>query len=158
MSWFVVQADEAEVVELPGGGAFRLLADGRDTGGALGANRLALGAGADGARTHFHARSSETFFVVSGVVEFFLDGKLTSVGAGGMVVIPPGVPHAFGAAPGSAADLFAVLTPGVDRFEYFRTLGRVQRGEESFDTLLPEQDRFDVHFLDATAWREARGR
>ncbi|WP_214324495.1 hypothetical protein [Nonomuraea sediminis] len=74
-----------------------------------------------------------------------------------MVVIPPGVPHAFGAAPGSAADLVAVLTPGVDRFEYFRTLGRVQRGEESFDVLLPDQDRFDVHFVDATAWLEARG-
>ncbi|MEU4274180.1 hypothetical protein [Streptomyces tanashiensis] len=40
-----------------------------------------------------------------------------------------------------------VLAPGVDRFGYFRSLGRIRHGLESFDDLLAEQGRYDVHFL-----------
>lgn len=157
----VVRAGAAEHVPLPHGGGFDLLADAADTGGALGANRLALGAGADGARPHFHARSTELFYILDGAVEFSLDGGMTTVTRGGLVVIPPGMPHAFGAAGGATAALLAVLTPGVDRFGYFRALGRVQHGLDTFDSLLPEQDRYDVHFIggaDAAAWDAARGR
>ncbi|MFE0652707.1 cupin domain-containing protein [Streptomyces sp. NPDC059534] len=153
----IVRAEEAEHVPLPHGGGFRLLADAGDTGGALGANRLTLGEGADGAKPHLHTRSSELFYVLDGAVEFFLDGATTTVEAGGLVVVPPRMPHAFGAAPGSTADLLAVLTPGVDRFGYFRALGRVQHGLDDFASLAAEQDRYDVHFLDVPPWRKAAG-
>ncbi|WFB08359.1 cupin domain-containing protein [Streptomyces sp. LX-29] len=153
----VILPEQAEHVPLPHGGGFRLLADGGETGGALGANRLTLGAGADGARTHHHALSTELFYVLDGTVEFFLDGELKPVGAGGLVVVPPTMPHAFGAAAGTTADLIAVLTPGVDRFGYFRALGRIQHGLEPFESLLPQQDRYDVHFHDPAAWQAARG-
>ncbi|WP_426363942.1 cupin domain-containing protein [Streptomyces sp. E-08] len=143
----VVQPEEAERIDLPHGGGFRLLADARHTGGALGANRLLLGEGAAGARPHFHALSTELFYVLDGVMRFTLAGGTTTVAAGGLVSVPPGTPHSFGAAPGSAAELLVVLAPGVDRFGYFRSLGRVQHGLESFDGLLAEQDRYDVHFL-----------
>ncbi|MEV0173918.1 cupin domain-containing protein [Streptomyces sp. NPDC050803] len=143
----IVHAEEAERVPLPHGGAFHLLADGSDTGGALGANRLTLGPGAAGARTHYHALSTELFLVLDGVMRFTLDGTTTTVTAGGLVAVPPGLPHSFGAAPGSTADLLAVLTPGIDRFGYFRALGRIQHGLEPFEALLPEQDRYDVHFV-----------
>ncbi|MFI8324256.1 cupin domain-containing protein [Streptomyces sp. NPDC085529] len=143
----VVRAEEAERVPLPHGGAFVLLADGGDTGGALGANRLLLGPGADGARPHLHRRATELFHVLGGTMWFTLDGRTARVGAGGLVVVPPGVPHSFGAVRGSTADVLAVLTPGVDRFGYFRALGRIQSGQEPFSVLLPEQDRYDVHFV-----------
>ncbi|MGW0003488.1 cupin domain-containing protein [Nocardia grenadensis] len=149
----VVPGATAEIVDLPQGGAFHLLADAVDTGGALGANRLTLGAGADGAAPHYHARSTELFYVLTGIAEFFLDGTPTTAPAGSLVVVPPGMPHAFGAAPGSPVDLLIVLTPGVQRFEYFRQLGRIRRGHADFDSLLPEQQRYDVHFLPATTWR-----
>jgi quercetin dioxygenase-like cupin family protein len=152
----IVHPGEAEHVPLPHGGGFRLLADANPTGGALGAHRLTLGQGADGARPHHHKMSSELFYVIDGTVEFFLDGALTAASAGGLVVVPPGMPHAFGAAPGTTADLIAVLTPGIDRFGYFRALGRIQHGLDTFDSLLPEQERYDVHFLDAAAWQAAR--
>jgi hypothetical protein len=83
---------------------------------------------------------------------------VTTVSAGGLVIVPPKMPHAFGAVPGSTADLLAILTPGVERFGYFRALGRIQRGLESFDTLQPEQERYDVHFLDVTDWQAIRTR
>ncbi|MFE2149998.1 cupin domain-containing protein [Streptomyces lavendulae] len=140
----VVRAEEAERVPLPHGGGFTLLTD----GGPLGANRLALGPGAAGARPHFHARSAELFHVLAGTVEFRLDGAVETVGAGGTVLVPPGLPHAFGATADGPAELLAVLGPAVERFEYFRTLGRVQHGLRPFEDLLPEQDRYDVHFVD----------
>ncbi|NDU73210.1 cupin domain-containing protein [Actinomadura sp. DSM 109109] len=153
----VVPAGTAEVVDLPAGGAFTLLADAGDTAGALGANLLSLGTGRDGAKPHYHALSTELFFVLAGTVQFLLGDQEETVAAGGLVVVPPHLPHAFGAAPGSDAALLAVLAPGVERFGYFRRLARVQHGLEPFDGLLPEQDRYDVHFVDAVRWTSLRG-
>lgn len=152
----VVRPDEAERVGLPAGG-FHLIADAVHTGGELSVNRLTLSDGADGARPHHHALSAELFYVVEGAAEILLDGTMVRVEAGGTVLVPPRMVHAFGAAPGSTADLLIVLTPGVNRFEYFRALGRIQRGEEPFASLLPMQDHYDVHFQDPAAWQALRG-
>lgn len=153
----VVPAGTAETVALPHGGAFHLLAEATHTGGAVGVNRLTLGSGADGAAPHYHAGASELFYVLDGTMEFYVGGRSETVAAGGLVVVPPGMAHAFGAAPGSTAELLIVLAPGVDRFEYFRQLGRIQHGQAGFDTLLPQQDRYDVHFVPGLDWRPARG-
>ncbi|MCL3994672.1 cupin domain-containing protein [Streptomyces lavenduligriseus] len=154
----VVPADEAETVGLADGGAFRLLADGDATDHALGVNRLSLETGADGARPHYHARSSEMFYVLDGAARFLLGERLVTVDGGGLVVVPPRLPHAFGAAPGATTDLLVVTAPGIERFGYFRRLGRIARGEEAFEGLLPEQERYDVHFVDDALWRSDRAR
>ncbi|MBW5482250.1 cupin domain-containing protein [Streptomyces bambusae] len=152
---FVVRPEEAEHIELPDGAGIRLLADAADTAGAVGVNLLKLAAGADGAGPHHHTRSTEVFYVVAGAARFLLSGadgdRAETVGAGGLVVVPPGIVHAFGAVPRQGAELLVLLTPGVDRFGYFRALGRVRRGEEPFDVLLDEQHRYDVHFAAGTA-------
>jgi len=70
--------------------------------------------------------------------------------------VPPHLPHAFAAPPGRDADLLIVLTPGIERFDYFRLLDRLGRGTATLDDLLASQDRFDNHFLDSPAWRAAR--
>ncbi|MFF1902709.1 cupin domain-containing protein [Kitasatospora sp. NPDC058218] len=163
----VVRAADAEFVALAAGSAFHLLADGDAAApagapaagafaAAFGANRLVLAEGADGARPHVHARSSELFYVLGGAVEFLLGDWPTAVTAGGLVVVPPGLPHAFGAAPGSTADLLVVMTPAVERFDYFRHLGRIAAGLDTFDRLIPEQERYDVHFTDAGPWQRVR--
>lgn len=148
----VVQAGEATTAPLAHGGAFELLAD----GGAVSANRLTIGGGADGARPHYHRLSSELFYVLGGTMAFYLGGSTTLVGEGGLVLVPPGLPHAFGAGENSDADVFAVLSPGIERFGYFERLAAINRGEASFDSLLPEQERYDVHFVDVPDWRSAR--
>jgi hypothetical protein len=71
---------------------------------------------------------------------------------------PPGLPHAFGAAPATTTDLLVVAAPGIDRFDNFRRLGRMSRGEETFADLLTDQERYDVHFVDDTLWRSVRAR
>jgi hypothetical protein len=62
------------------------------------------------------------------------------------------VPHAFAAAPGEVADLFITVAPGVDRFEYFRMLPAIMRGEVGEQALAEVHDRYDVHFVDSPTW------
>ncbi|MEW1776644.1 cupin domain-containing protein [Streptomyces sp. NPDC086777] len=144
----VVQPGDAAGALLENG-AFELLAD----GGAVSASRLTLDTGADGAPPHHHKLSHEVFYVLDGAVLFRLGDTLTTVGKGGLVVIPPGLPHAFGAAEGTVADMVVVLSPGIERFGYFEQLAAISRGETEFASLVPEQDRYDVHLENIPDWR-----
>jgi hypothetical protein len=75
---------------------------------------------------------------------------------GDLVVVPPRMAHAFAASAGHSADLLIVITPGVERFEYFRHLGRIAAGQAARESLLEVQDRYDTHFLSSDVWRAAR--
>lgn len=48
----------------------------------------------DGARPHFHKRSTELYYVLGGEGSVILDGVEHEVKPGSMVHIPPGVAHA----------------------------------------------------------------
>ncbi|WP_431775204.1 cupin domain-containing protein [Streptomyces cucumeris] len=130
----------------------RLLADSSATGGALSTQRVTLGAGANGASPHHHEKSAEMFYVLDGAAEFLAGDEVVTAGKGDLVVVPPRMPHAFAAVPGSDADLLIVITPGVERFEYFRHLQRVALGELSRESLLEVQERYDNHFLTSAVW------
>jgi mannose-6-phosphate isomerase-like protein (cupin superfamily) len=149
----VVQPGEAATVPLTDG-AFELLAD----GGAVSASRLTLALSADGAPPHHHELSHEVFYVLGGTMLFRLGDTLTTVGTGGLVVVPPGLTHVFGAAEGEVADVVVVLSPGIERFGYFEQLAAISRGEADFASLVPEQDRYDVHFDEVPDWRSAPDR
>jgi mannose-6-phosphate isomerase-like protein (cupin superfamily) len=47
----------------------------------------------DGARPHFHKRSTELYYVLSGDGQVVVGGEVHGVKAGSMVHIPPGVVH-----------------------------------------------------------------
>jgi quercetin dioxygenase-like cupin family protein len=147
----VVRDAEAEVV---GGApvAVKLLADSDATGGALSTVRVTLADGADGARPHLHRNSAEMFYVLDGAAEFLSGDDVVTGERGDLVVVPPGKPHAFAAAPGTGADLLIVITPGVERFEYFRHLQRIRLGEAAPESLQEVQDLYDNHFLTSPAW------
>jgi mannose-6-phosphate isomerase-like protein (cupin superfamily) len=154
---FIIRSSEAELLGADGyPTAIRLLADASDTNGALSTQRVTLGSGADGASPHLHRGSSELFFVVEGSAQILAGSDVTTLRDGDLAVVPPGTPHAFAAPPGSSADLLIVITPGVERFDYFRLLAQLQLGKASLEDLLGAQDRFDTHFLDSTEWRAAR--
>ncbi|MFF8729618.1 cupin domain-containing protein [Streptomyces sp. NPDC015171] len=163
MSLFVPEFDESVIVreaeaEVVGGApvAVRLLADSSRTGGALSTQRVTLTAGADGARPHRHDNSAEMFFLLGGAAEILSGEDVVTAGPGDLVVVPPGRPHAFAAVPGADADLLIVITPGVERFEYFRHLRRVALGEVTPESLLEVQDLYDNHFLKSAAWDARR--
>ncbi|GGO80395.1 cupin domain-containing protein [Wenjunlia tyrosinilytica] len=151
----IVRSAEAEVVgRAPT--TIRMLADSGSTGGALSTQRVTLTGGADGARPHHHARSAEMFYMLDGTAEVLSGGQVVTVERGDLVVVPPGLPHAFGAAPGHDADILVVITPGVERFEYFRHLERIALGKVPPESLLEVQGLYDTHFLESAAWEERR--
>ncbi|MEV6862551.1 cupin domain-containing protein [Streptosporangium subroseum] len=151
----IVRAADAEIVgQSPS--TIRLLADSNATGGALSTQRVTLGRGADGATPHHHTASSELFYVLEGEAQILVGESVVTAGEGDLVVVPPNTAHAFAAAPGAGADLLIVITPGVERFDYFRLLGRLGRGEATLEELLEAQELFDNHFLDSPLWRETR--
>jgi quercetin dioxygenase-like cupin family protein len=164
MSLFVPRFDESVIVreaeaEVVGSApsTVRLLADSSRTGGALSTQRVTLTAGADGARPHWHDNSAEMFFLLDGAADILSGEDVVTAGAGDLVVVPPGKPHAFAAVPGADADLLIVITPGVERFEYFRHIRRIALGEATPESLLDVQELYDNHFLKSEVWEARRG-
>ncbi|WP_369392039.1 cupin domain-containing protein [Streptomyces sp. CG1] len=151
----IVRAAEAEVVgRAPT--TVRLLADSSATGGALSTQRVTLTQGADGAKPHWHDHCAEMFFLLDGAADILSGEDVVTAGPGDLVVVPPGKPHAFAAVPGADADLLIVITPGVERFEYFRHLRRIALGEATPESLLEVQELYDNHFLESAVWDARR--
>jgi mannose-6-phosphate isomerase-like protein (cupin superfamily) len=136
----------------------RLLADADDTGGSMNAVRTALGRGVDGPPPHYHTNSPELFFVLGGSLQVLTGEEVVSVGEGDFLLVPPYMAHAWGTGPEVGADVLIIKAPGDNRFEYFRLVDRIRRGEASPQEILATQDRFDNHFVDSRIWREARAK
>jgi mannose-6-phosphate isomerase-like protein (cupin superfamily) len=151
----LVRAADAERIGFPPQ-TVRLLADSSSTGGKLSAQRVTLQGGAGGANPHHHVSSAELFYVVSGSAQLLAGDRVLLVAEGDLAVVPPGLPHAFAAAEASDTDLLIVITPGIERFEYFRHLARVATGQQPPESLLEVQARYDTFFDDSPAWRQAR--
>ena len=82
--------------------------------------------------------------------------KFIRLEPGDVIVVPPRRPHAFSAKRDNHADLVIVIAPGVERFEYFRKLTRIGRGEEPPESLRDVQELFDTYFLNSPEWEAAR--
>jgi mannose-6-phosphate isomerase-like protein (cupin superfamily) len=149
----LVRAAEAEHLDTIG---HVLLADSSATQGALSSHRVALARGADGAVPHRHDKASELFFILSGELDVLAGDEIITAAEGDLLVVPPGLAYAFGAHRGSGAEALIVITPGIERFDYFRHVARIRAGSERRETLLVLQDRFDTHFVDSAAWHSAR--
>ena len=151
----LMRAADAEVIGFPPQTV--RLADSSATGGRLSTQQVTLADGADGANPHHHANSAELFYVLSGSAQQLAGDRLLVASEGDLALVPPGLPHAFAAAQESDADLLIVITPGVERFEYFRHLARIATGGQSPESLLEVQALYDTFFDDSPAWRRARG-
>ncbi|MFB9904033.1 cupin domain-containing protein [Allokutzneria oryzae] len=152
----VFREEDAEVLHYSPTTTGWLLADSAATGESLSAGRLRLDVGVEGGKPHYHARSTEVFYVLDGELEIMLDDKVETVGKGGLVVVPPHLPHAFGATPDSHADLLIAITPGVQRFDYLRHLSRVASGTTPPDCVPADPALYDVRPVDSPLWRTTR--
>ena len=61
---------------------------------------------------HFHARHSEVFYVVSGQIEWTVNGETHVMGPGDTVFIPPNTPHAVKNVGGREAHMLMLYEPG----------------------------------------------
>ena len=151
----LVRTGDAETISEPGR-VLRLLADSSTTGGLLSTQRVTLLNGIDGAHPHHHAKSGELFYVIGGTVQLLIGDQVTEAHQGDLAFVPPGLAHAFAAKAGADTDLLIVITPGVERFEYFRHLARIVAGEVPPESLLEVQERYDTWFGASEAWSQAR--
>lgn len=149
----VVRSGEAATVRDGGLSLITLLADSGDTGGALTANKATFAKGSPGAPSHFHTRATEMFLVLEGSMRFLLGERIIRLDRGDFLTVPPTVPHAFAPAPDTEAELLVVFTPGMDRFDYYRLLERVYRGEATVQEIRDSSEHYDNHYVDSPAWR-----
>lgn len=145
------QPQDAETVRTESA-TIRLLIDAEEAGGALSTLEVTMAQGADGAAPHYHTKSDELFYVADGELRLLAGDKIVTVGAGGSIVVPKFMPHAFGATPDSSTRIMIALMPGVQRFAYFHLLERIAQGESTVADLLAAQDEFDNHLVDAPDW------
>ena len=155
-SVLVRRAADAEVLEADPTSVITLLVDAEETGGKLTSNLTHFEPGNAGAPPHHHTRGAELFYVLEGSLQMLLGDEVTVFGQGDIVVVPPGVHHAFAPAPDASADVLIVFAPGTERFAYYRLLDRLHQGDAAVQDLYDTQDRFDNHYVDSPAWVAAR--
>ena len=152
----LVRAADAEVLSDAPGSLITLLADSDSTEKRFTTNRATLRRGVFGTPAHFHTRATEFFFVIDGSLQVLVRDELHTLGKGDFLAVPPRVPHAFGPAKDSDADVLVVFTPGMDRFDYYRLLDRVARGAADPKEIAESSRHYDNHYVDSPLWRKAR--
>ena len=76
-----------------------------------------------GAPPNHHAGEDESFFVLEGDFEFFVDGKTTQASAGDFVKVPEGAVHAFTCTGQSPGRLLCINAPGAMHDTFFTEAG-----------------------------------
>ncbi|GAA3213434.1 cupin domain-containing protein [Actinocorallia longicatena] len=150
----LVRANANEIHDADPNSVLHLIAD-TET---VTSNRSVFRDGSDGAPPHFHTRASEMFYVLGGELEMLVDDQVLTLTKGDFLLVPPRTPHAFGAVAGKDADVLCVFTPGMGRFDYYRLLDRVQRGEADPKEIAASSQRFDNHYFESPLWKKTRER
>ena len=73
---------------------------------------------------HLHRWHAETFYILEGAVNFYVDGDWMLAESGACVHVPPGIPHAVDLPEGATARMLMIFQPsGFD--QYLAELGRM---------------------------------
>ncbi|MEU9982107.1 cupin domain-containing protein [Streptomyces sp. NPDC050856] len=151
----LVRAENAESLQDGATSLITLLADAGATGGALTANKATFRKGSPGAPAHFHTKATEMFFVLDGAMRILVNDEVLTLGRGDFLTVPPTVPHAFAPAPGNEAEMLVVFTPGLHRFDYYRLLERVYRGDATVQDIRDSSQQYDNHYFESPVWSQA---
>jgi quercetin dioxygenase-like cupin family protein len=103
----------------------RFIAPGSLTGGRFGLFQWDMPARAGGAGPHFHRTFSESFYVLSGSVEFYDGSGWIRGEAGDFLYVPEGGVHGFRNDDDAAASMLILFAPGPPRERYFLELAEV---------------------------------
>ena len=85
---------------------------------------------------HVHEREHELYFVLEGTMRFYCEDKIMDIGAGEVVFLPQGKPHAFNCTSDTVRTLIFVQATGQDAVgldSYFLAMG-----EPATSMVLPE--------------------
>ena len=145
----LVRSTEAEVLAASG---VTLLVDTPATNGHLTSHRSIFKPGKEGAPSHLHRDASELFYLLTGSLRVLTGDDLVILDEGDFLVIPPNTAHAFEAAGTTDAEVLFVLTHAKPRFDYYRLLEGVYRGETDPAELAATSDRYDNHYVESPVW------
>ena len=109
----------------------RFLVSGEETGGAWSLLEYTAPPGLAGPAPHHHARTTELFYVLEGRLTLEVEGEVRTLGAGGLALVPPGVPHRFGNPSAEPCRFLIQLSPG-GMEGYFRELAELVRGASAW--------------------------
>ena len=146
----LVRSTDAEVLAASG---VTLFADTPATDGHLTSHRSIFKPGKEGAPPHLHQEASELFYVLTGSLRVLTGDDLLTLDQGDFLVVPPNTPHAFEAAGTTDAEVLFVLTHAKPRFDYYRLLEGVYRGETDPAELGATSNLYDNHYVDSPTWK-----
>ncbi|MGH2406659.1 MAG: cupin domain-containing protein [Candidatus Limnocylindrales bacterium] len=132
-----------------GGTTARLIAPGSLTGERFGLFQWDMPAQAGGASPHFHRTFSESFYVLSGIVELYDGAGWTRAGQGDSLYVPEGGVHGFRNDADAPASMLILFAPGPPRERYFAELAEIMasgRGmsDDERTAWLAGHDQFSV--------------
>lgn len=145
----LVRSTEAEVLAASG---VTLLADAPATNGHLTSHRSIFKPGKEGAPPHLHRDASELFYILTGSLRVLTGDDLVILDEGDFLVVPPNTAHAFEAAGSTDTEVLFVLTHAQPRFDYYRLLEGVYRGETDPAELAATSDLYDNHYVESPVW------
>jgi mannose-6-phosphate isomerase-like protein (cupin superfamily) len=96
-----------------------------DTGGQSFEMEMTLMPGSSGTPIHVHPTAIETYEVLAGAFEVYIDGAWKPVKAGERVGVPRGMPHSFRNPGGEPARVYNTHKPALRFAEYFEGLWRI---------------------------------
>jgi mannose-6-phosphate isomerase-like protein (cupin superfamily) len=139
--------DAVESLTFTSGTHVRFVAPGSATGQQYGLFEWNMPPRTGGADAHFHRTFSESFFVLSGTVEFY-DGSAWVPGrAGDFLYVPMGGLHGFRAMSDEPSSMLILFAPGAPRERYFRELAEIRRSgrtlsEQEWTEFLAQHDQY----------------
>jgi mannose-6-phosphate isomerase-like protein (cupin superfamily) len=93
---------------------------------------------------HLHREHAETFYILDGIVNFYIDGDWLAAEPGACVHIPPGAPHAVDLPAGGTGRMLMIFQPaGFDQF--LAELALLDATQLADENLMAELNRkFDI--------------
>jgi mannose-6-phosphate isomerase-like protein (cupin superfamily) len=125
----------------------RFVAPGGATRGQFGLFEWNMQPHTEGADPHFHKTFSESFFVMSGTVEFYDGSNWVPARAGDFLYVPMGGVHGFRALSDEPSSMLILFAPGAPRERYFQELAAIRNDgrtltDEQWTEFLAEHDQY----------------
>jgi mannose-6-phosphate isomerase-like protein (cupin superfamily) len=96
-----------------------------ETGGDAFETEMVIAPHSAGMSIHLHPSAIETYDVLAGTVDIYIDGAWKSVATGHRVGVPRGMPHAFRNSSSEPARVYNAHKPALRYEEYFQGLWRI---------------------------------
>ena len=118
--------------------------DTEDTGGALFEATNWIDAGMPGPPVHVHPSAEESYQVIEGGLEVFMNGEWSPVRAGETATVPAGVPHSVRNASDAPARIVNIHQPAQKFESFFRDMHRLIH-EGKIKRLPPKEPRSAIY-------------